>query len=135
ERWIRRSVARAFRGHGGFPCDQADLLRPPRPVGARIRIPHELPGGGEPAFPHLVPIEHINWYESGLCYVMPLADGRGGDGPEDRAWRPLGLDFLLEGQRERKEWFTSREIVKMLRLVLHALQTLSEAKLVHRDVK
>ncbi|NLT70389.1 MAG: hypothetical protein GXX91_06810 [Verrucomicrobiaceae bacterium] len=66
---------------------------------------------------------------------MPLADGRGGDGPEDPAWRPLGLDFLLEGQRERKEWFTSREIVKMLRPVLHALQTLSEAKLVHRDVK
>ncbi len=85
--------------------------------------------------PHLVPIEHINWYEGGLCYVMPLADGSGGDGPEDPEWRPLGLDFLLEEQRKRKVWFTSREIVRMLRPVLLALQTLSEAKLVHRDVK
>lgn len=85
--------------------------------------------------PHLVPIEHINWYGGGLCYVMPLADGRGGDGPEDPGWQPLGLDLLVEARREAQEWFASREIVDLIRPVLLALQTLSEAKLVHRDVK
>ena len=85
--------------------------------------------------PHLVPIEHVNRNEAGLYYVMPLADGNGAADPADPAWQPASLATLIHDRANASAWFSSREITALLLPVLEALQTLSDAGLVHRDVK
>ena len=85
--------------------------------------------------PHMVPIEHANRNDAGLYYVMPLADGVTAADPSDPAWQPLSLEAKVCGQSEKSAWFASREIIALILPVLEALQTLSDAGLVHRDVK
>ena len=85
--------------------------------------------------PHLMPIEHINRNESGLYYVMPLADGVAPGDPADPTWQPLSLAASIHAQEDKPQWFSSAEIAAILRPLLKALQTLSDAGLVHRDVK
>jgi len=85
--------------------------------------------------PRLVPIEHVNRNDAGLYYVMPLADGSGADDPSDPAWVPLCLTARIHNQAAQPAWFSSREIIALAQPVLEALQTLSDAGLVHRDVK
>lgn len=85
--------------------------------------------------PHLVPIEHVNRNEAGLYYVMPLADGSGAAEPADPAWLPASLATLVHERANAAAWFPSREIIDLLLPVLDALQILSDAGLVHRDVK
>ncbi len=85
--------------------------------------------------PHLVPIEHVNRNDAGLYYVMPLADGIGAAEPTDPAWQPASLAILLHDRTNAAAWFSSHEIIGLLLPVLEALQTLSDAGLVHRDVK
>jgi serine/threonine protein kinase len=85
--------------------------------------------------PHLVPIEHINRNESALYYVMPLADGISASDPTAADWQPLSLAALIEARVSATAWFSSQEIIELIRPILDALQTLSDAGLVHRDVK
>ncbi len=85
--------------------------------------------------PDLVPIEHVNREEAGLYYVMPLVDGAAGNDPADPAWHPLSLAAKIEAQAKLPDWFTSHEILALIQPVLRGLQTLSDAGLVHRDVK
>ncbi len=85
--------------------------------------------------PHLVPIEHVNRNETGLYYVMPLADGSGAGDPSDPAWVPVSLTTMIHVRSEMPTWFSSREVIELVHPVLEALQTLSDAGLVHRDVK
>lgn len=85
--------------------------------------------------PHLVPIEHVNRNEAGLYYVMPLADGTGAADPTDPAWQPTSVATLVHERSKMVAWFSSQEIIGLLLPVLEALQTLSDAGLVHRDVK
>jgi serine/threonine protein kinase len=85
--------------------------------------------------PHLLPIEHVNRIDAGLYYVMPLADGSGASEPADPAWQPTSLATLIHDRVSAAAWFSSREIISLLLPVLEALQTLSDASLVHRDVK
>ena len=84
---------------------------------------------------HIVPIEHANRSAAGLFYVMPLADGTADNDPADPAWQPLSLAAHVQEQTGQPAWFTSREIISLIQPILEALQTLSEAGLVHRDVK
>ena len=85
--------------------------------------------------PHLMPIEHVNRTAAGLHYVMPLADGTGGTGPTEHAWRPLTLAALIAEKAGAATWFSCGEIAGLMRPVLQALQILADAGLVHRDVK
>ena len=85
--------------------------------------------------PHLVSIDHINRHEAGLYYVMPLADGISGLDPAEPCWQPLSLATRIDQQRECPRWFSSRDIIGLMTPLLDALQTLSDAGLVHRDVK
>ncbi|MCP5536142.1 MAG: hypothetical protein H7A51_07870 [Akkermansiaceae bacterium] len=85
--------------------------------------------------PHLVAIEHVNHDKNGLYYIMPLADGLGSEDPGDPDWVPMSLAAKIEAQRNRPGWFSSREIVDTVGKILQALQTVSDAGLVHRDVK
>ena len=85
--------------------------------------------------PQLVPIEHVNRNAEGLYYVMPLADGLTAHDPSDPAWQPLSLTARIHAQAAKPAWFTSQEIAAILLPILQALQTLSDAGLVHRDVK
>jgi serine/threonine protein kinase len=85
--------------------------------------------------PNLLPIEHVNRNDAGLYYVMPLADGTGADEPADPAWQPTSLASMIHERSGMPSWFYSREIISLLLPVLEALQTLSDAGLVHRDVK
>jgi serine/threonine-protein kinase len=86
--------------------------------------------------PAIMPIEHANVRADGLYYVMPLADGEGvcAD-PLAAEWRPLTLTALIESRRTAPAWFSAEEIKNVMAPILHALQLLSEAGLVHRDVK
>lgn len=83
--------------------------------------------------PHLMPIEHINRTAGGLFYIMPLADGRGAGTPEDEGWQPLTLERMIH--ERQGEWFSSAEIAAIMAPVLSGLQAISDAGLVHRDVK
>jgi len=86
--------------------------------------------------PHLVPIEHINRNQDGLFYIMPLADGEPSElPPTDPAWMPSSLLSLIQECCEKPKWFSPPEIHAMILPLLEALQTLSDAGLVHRDVK
>jgi|GEM_PF-682012 len=85
--------------------------------------------------PHMVPIEHANRNEAGLYYVMPLADGVEDMDPADPAWQPSSLAARVHAQVGKPAWFASQEIIALIQPVLEALQTLSAAGLVHRDVK
>jgi uncharacterized membrane protein YkvA (DUF1232 family) len=83
----------------------------------------------------ILPVEHVNRREDGIFYIMPLADGCGAADPVDPAWRPLSLALKVHRQRGEVAWFSSEEIRGMLAPILQALHQLSEAELVHRDVK
>src|SRR5690606_6430259 len=85
--------------------------------------------------PCLIGIEHINRCPAGLIYTMPLSDGFGADDPASEDWHPMTLASWLERRRVEEKWFGSAEIVAAMRPVLDALQALSDAGLVHRDVK
>jgi len=85
--------------------------------------------------PHLMAVEHVGRTAAGLYYVMPLADGIGGTGPEDPDWHPLTLAALVAERANAATWFTCREIAGLMRPMLEALQILADAGLVHRDVK
>jgi serine/threonine protein kinase len=85
--------------------------------------------------PHLVPIEHINRNESCLFYVMPLADGVSAGDPLESGWQPLSLAAMIETRRSARAWFSIEEISALMVPLLQALQTLTDAGLVHRDVK
>jgi serine/threonine protein kinase len=85
--------------------------------------------------PHLVSIEHVNRNEAGLYYVMPLADGLAEGDPVNLAWQPLTLATLVDARFSAPAWFSSGEITAILVPILHGLQTLCDAGLVHRDVK
>ena len=85
--------------------------------------------------PHLMPVEHVGRTAAGLYYVMPLADGTGGNDPTDPSWQPQTLATLIAERAKQKTWFTCHEIADLMRPVMEALQTLADAGLVHRDVK
>lgn len=85
--------------------------------------------------PHLLPIEHVNLVADCLFYVMPLADGIGAIDPADPAWTPLTLAQMIFLRMEQSPWFSSEEVIGIIQPILQALQTLSDAGLVHRDVK
>lgn len=85
--------------------------------------------------PHLVSIEHVNRNENGLYYIMPLADGISDHDPSHSDWQPKSLTSLIVAQSGKDHWFTSSDINNLIRPILDALQTLSAAGLVHRDVK
>jgi len=90
---------------------------------------------GQLRSPSIMPIEHVNRSSDGLFYIMPLADGYGAADPMDAAWRPMTMAAVIEHRREEPMWFTSEEIKGYITPILHALQLLSDAGLVHRDVK
>lgn len=83
----------------------------------------------------IMPIEHVNRREDGIFYIMPLADGVDGNDPMHADWRPLSLAAKIEERRSAASWFSSQEILQLMSPVLGALQILSNAELVHRDVK
>lgn len=85
--------------------------------------------------PSIMLIEHVNRRSDGLFYVMPLADGYGAQDPGDPDWHPVTLAALIEGRKHEPAWFTPAEIKRLFCPPLHALQMLSDAGLVHRDVK
>lgn len=85
--------------------------------------------------PHLTPIEHINRTDAGLYYVMPLADGVSGSDPCDPGWQPLSLTTIISDRLNQPGWFSSDEVKAWMQPVLQALQALTGAGLVHRDVK
>jgi len=85
--------------------------------------------------PSLLAIEHVGRTEGGLYYIMPLADGVTGTDPSDPGWIPLSLAEKLRGQSEAPTWFSSAEVIDLMTPVLDGLQILTEAGLVHRDVK
>ena len=85
--------------------------------------------------PSLIKIEEPILHDFGLTYLMPLADGCGGSSPTHADWRPKTLSALIELRRTNSLWFTSEEIRGWMTCVLEALQLLSNAGFVHRDVK
>lgn len=131
EVWLCRSESMGdYRALKFIPTSLADRLEKEyeallhfRKAAARLRSPH------------LVSIEHVGHSDTGLYYVMPLADGDGAVDSSDPAWAPMSLTTMIQGRAEMHTWFSSREIIALIQPILEALQTLSDAGLVHRDVK
>ncbi len=90
---------------------------------------------GQLQSPAIMSIEHVNRRADGLFYVMPLSDGYGDSDPTSPAWYPLTMAVLIERRRTEPTWFSSEEIRALMAPILQALQLLSNAGLVHRDVK
>jgi serine/threonine protein kinase len=90
---------------------------------------------GQLRSPSIMPVEHVNRINDGLFYIMPLADGYGALDPMATEWVPLTMASVIEHRRTESTWYTSEEIKGYLTPILHALQLLSDAGLVHRDVK
>lgn len=86
-------------------------------------------------FPGIIPIEHVNRREDGLFYIMPLCDGYGAKDPTNLEWRPATLATVLAGCRAANKWLSVEQVLAYMTPVLDALQVLSDAGLVHRDVK
>lgn len=85
--------------------------------------------------PSILPIEHVRQIETGLFYVMPLSDGCSGWDPADASWKPWTLEDEIIRRCTAPTWFSTQEICALLLPILEALQGLSDAGLVHRDVK
>jgi serine/threonine-protein kinase len=85
--------------------------------------------------PAILLIEHVNRREDGLFYIMPLCDGYGAADPIHPDWRPTTLTAVLEGCRSAEAWLSVEQVRAYMTPVLEALQLLSDAGLVHRDVK
>lgn len=131
EVWLCRSESMGdYRALKFIPTTHADRLEKEYEA-----LVHYRKAAAQLRSPHLVLIEHVNRNDAGLYYVMPLADGSGADDPSDPAWQPISLATLTHGRGEMPTWFSSREIIALMQPVLAALQTLSDAGLVHRDVK
>jgi len=90
---------------------------------------------GQLRSPSVLPIEHVNRRSDGLFYITPLADGYGSSDPLEAAWCPLTLAAVLDRRRAEPAWFTGDEVKGYITPILAALQLLSDAGLVHRDVK
>jgi serine/threonine protein kinase len=85
--------------------------------------------------PDLISIEHANRTSKGLFYVMPLADGLNGCDFLDKEWEPSTLAAKIEARRTQPQWFSSDQVIEWIEPLLRGLQVLSDAGLVHRDVK
>jgi serine/threonine protein kinase len=85
--------------------------------------------------PSLMPVEHANLLPGGLFYVMPLADGISELSPLEEGWQPKTLSALISRQRTEPGWFSSGQVKEWMISILEGLQLLSDAGLVHRDVK
>lgn len=85
--------------------------------------------------PSLLPIEHVGRCDTGLYYVMPLADGIQDLDPTDPKWTPMSLATNLQVRMEAPAWFSSTEVIGLISPVLEGLRVLTGAGLVHRDVK
>lgn len=83
--------------------------------------------------PHLIAIEHIKRFPSGLIYTMPLADGMKGDDPSEESWQPMTLAaYIVE---RSSSWFSSAEILQIILPIIRATAALNGEGLVHRDIK
>ena len=85
--------------------------------------------------PSIMPIEHVNRRSDGLFYIMPLSDGYGVQDPTHPEWYPVTMAATIELRRGDPTWFSSEEIRNLIMPILQGLQLLSDAGLVHRDVK
>ena len=85
--------------------------------------------------PSLMPIEHADVHPDGFFYIMPLADGISQASPLEADWQPKTLSALIERQKTELSWFSSQQVGEWIRPILQGLQLLSDAGLVHRDVK
>ncbi len=85
--------------------------------------------------PALMPIEHASLLPEGLVYIMPLADGLTQTPPSSPEWQPKTLSAVINEQKTEHSWFSSRQLEDWIDPILAGLQLLSDAGLVHRDVK
>jgi len=129
--WLCQSEAMGdFRALKFIPAVDQERLKKEFDALCRYRT-----AAGQLRSPAIMPIEHVNLRNDGLFYIMPLADGYGADDPMDPAWCPLTMAAAIERRRGEPTWFTSEEIKGYITPILQALQLLSDAGLVHRDVK
>lgn len=83
----------------------------------------------------LMPIEHAALTAEGLFYIMPLSDGLTQACPSEQKWEPKTLSAVIARQKAESSWFSSVQLEEWITLILNGLQQLSDAGLVHRDVK
>ena len=85
--------------------------------------------------PNLLPIEHVNRTEYGFFYTMPLADGMDACSPTYPQWKPKTLAALILARRNTPRWFGASEVRQIMLPLLEAVAQLSDAGMIHRDIK
>ncbi len=84
---------------------------------------------------NLVKIIDIKISDSKIEYLMPLADGVGGESALDENWKPMTLTALVNDRYSKGKSFTTKELLEIFEPIFDSVQKLNENGIAHRDIK
>lgn len=84
---------------------------------------------------NLIEILDVQISDEEIAYLMPLADGVGGESVLDENWKPLTLTALVNDRYSKGKSFTTKELLEIFEPIFDSVQKLNENGIAHRDIK